>query len=92
MLAVAASMADWASITWDFAAATPARAERTWALAAARAASALCSTARSSSSCCCGMALRATRVRVRAKRFCAAVSSAWRWLTTAPAVTVSLSR
>ncbi|MCY1365976.1 hypothetical protein D9M69_528520 [compost metagenome] len=92
VLAVAASMADCASTTWERDAAAPARAESTWERAASKAASALSSRARSSSSCCWGMAWRATRVSVRTKRFCVAVSSAWRWLTMAAAVACSLSR
>ncbi|MDT4875518.1 hypothetical protein FQZ97_1108920 [compost metagenome] len=75
-LAVAASMADWVSITWERAASMPACAESTCERDAASAAWALCSTARSSSSCCCGRALRLTSASVRVKRFCAAVSSA----------------
>ncbi|MCY1292602.1 hypothetical protein D9M70_418360 [compost metagenome] len=91
-LARAASTADCASTTCERVAAMPASAETTWDLAAASAAWALCSTARSSSSCCWARALRLTRVSVRAKRLLAAVSSAWRWLTTAAAVCFSLSR
>lgn len=91
-LALAASMADCASITWERPASIAACAEITCERAADNAAWALCRVARSSSSCCCGRALRLTSASVRVKRFCAAVSSAWRCATTAWAVLFSLSR
>lgn len=85
-------MADCASITWERPASIAACAEITCERAAESAAWALCRVARSSSSCCCGRALRLTSASVRVKRFCAAVSSAWRCATTAWAVPFSLSR